>query len=279
MSIEAAEVGSEVFTEDGRRAIYAGQIDGQHFVRILLGRDDEDCGYEEWPADKLTPVSRVLKTAPEERFAPAIEQAKADLEALRAKVSAMHACVYDLQAQERDLKAAIANFPDLGTAIDFLSGAITHVVVAPNYGPCEVSSLSDYLTMKNDYGRQEGLKLLCLFGVDDRKKCRWSVNRYYDASGSWTEVIPFKSEDDALAYVRADFEAELTAWRSGEAGHKAHERCKSIPADEWPDDWRAHVDDWRARVNAMKAKNAAEQIARLRAQIAIIEDQAKEPTV
>ncbi len=260
------ELNSEVFTEDGRRAIYSGQIDRQHFVRILLGRNDEEYGYEEWPADKLTPVSRVLTTAPEERFAPAIEQAKAELEALRSKVSAMHASVSVLQNQERTMKAAIAKFPALGTAIDFLEGAISHVVIAPSYGELKVETLSDYLTMTDDYGRKEGLKLLCLFGVDDRRGCRWSVNRYYDGSGSWTEVIPFKSEDEALAYVRADFEAELASWRNGEARHKLHERCKSIPVEEWPDDWRAHVKE-------VKAKSAAEQIERLRAQIAAIEAQ------
>jgi hypothetical protein len=265
-SKETAEVGSEVFTEDGRKAIYAGQIDGQHFVRILLGRDDEEYGYEEWPADKLTPVSRVLATAPEERFAPAVEAAKADLDALRSQIDLMRENVLDLQAQERDMKKAIDQFPDLGTAIDFLSGAITHVVIAPNYGACTVSLLGDYLSMKSDYGRHEGVKLLCLFGVDGQKKCRWSVNRYYDGSGSWTEVIPFKSEVDAFAYVHADFEAELAAWRNGEASHKAHERCKAIPAEEWPEDWRTHV-------NELKAKSAAEQIARLHAQIAVIEAQ------
>lgn len=260
------ELNSEVFTEDGRRAIYAGQIDGQHFVRILLGRDDDEYGYEEWPADRLVPVSRVLVTAPEERFAPAIEAAKADLEALRSQISTMRESVSDLQAQERTMKSAIAKFPALGTAIDFLEGDISHVVIAPNYGELKVDTLSNYLTMTNDYGRKEGVKLLCLFGVNDRKECRWSVNRYYDGSGSWTEVTPFKNEADAWAYVRADFEAELAAWRNGEARHKAHERCKAIPAEEWPDDWRAHV-------NEVKAKSAAEQIARLRAEIAVIEAQ------
>lgn len=264
--MSGAQVGSEVFTEDGRRAIYAGEIEGQHFVRILLGRDDDEYGYEEWSADKLTPVSRVLATAPEECFAPAIEAAKADLEALRSQISVMRESVSELQAQERAVQSAIAKFPALGTAVDFLEGSISHVVVAPNYGELKVSTFSDYLTMTNDYGRKEGLKLLCLFGVNDRKECRWSVNRYYDGSGSWTEVFPFKNEADALAYIHADFEAELTAWRNGEARHKAHERCKGIPAEEWPDDWRAHVDE-------MKAKSAAEQIARLRAQIAVIEAQ------
>lgn len=258
------ELGSEVFVEDGRRAIYAGQIDGQHFVRILLGRDDEEYGYEEWPSDKLTPVSRVLETAPEERYAPAIEAAKADLEALRNQITAARDVARDLQSQERELTAAIAKFPELGTAIDFLEGRITHVVVSPSYGASKVHELSEYLAMKNDYGRSEGVRLLSLFGTDARTACRWLVNRYYDGSGSWTEVVPFKSEADANAFLRAEFETELSAWRSGETRHKAHDRSAGIPAAEWPDDWREHV-------AALKEKNTAERIGKLREQIAAIE--------
>jgi hypothetical protein len=261
------ELGSEVFVEDGRRAVYAGEIDGQQFVRILLSRDDEEFGVEEWPSDKLTPVSRVLTTAPEERYAPAIEAAKADLEALRNQISTARDNVRDLQQQERELTAAIAKFPELGTAIDFLEGRITHVAMSPSYGASKVFGLSEYLALKSDYGRDEGLRLLCLFGTDDRKVRRWHANRYYDGSGGWTEVVPFKSEADANAYLRAEFEAELTAWRSGETRHRAHDRSAGIPAEQWPDDWREYVAE-------IKAKNAAERVNKLREQISAIEAEA-----
>lgn len=257
------ELGSEVFVEDGRCAIYAGQIDGQHFVRVLLSREDGEYGVEEWPSDKLTPVSRVLTTAPAERYAPQIEAAKADLEALRGQINTAREMVSELQRQERETIAAIAKFPELGAAIDFLEGRITHVTVTPSYGASKVYELSDYLTMKDDYGRHEGLRLLSLFGTDGRGKCRWLANHYYDGSGSWTEVLAFKSEAEAKAYLRSEFEAELTAWRSGETRHKAHHRSAGIPAEEWPDDWREHV-------ASAKVKNAAERIAKLQQQIAVI---------
>lgn len=264
------EIGSEVFVEDGRRAIYAGQIDGQHFVRILLSRDDEEYGVEEWPSDKLTPVSRVLNSAPVERYAPLIEASKADLEVLRNQIAAAREVARDLQTQQKELEAAIAKFPELGTAIDFLEGRITHVAVTPSYGASKVHELSEYLTMKDDYGRAEGLKLLCLFGTCDRNgrnERRWHVNRYYDGSGSWTHVVPFKSEAEANAHLRTEFEAELTAWRSGETRHKAHDRSAGIPEDQWPDDWREYVAD-------LKVKNAAKRVSDLREQIAAIEAEA-----
>lgn len=259
-------VGAEVFTEDGRRAIYAGEINGQKFVRILLSRDDDEYGPEEWPSDKLTPVSRILTSAPVERYAPAIEAAQADMEALRSQIATARENVRDLQNQERDLSAAIAKFPTLKTAIDFLEGRITHVVVRPSYGATTVETFSDYITMKNDRGRAEGIKLLCLFGVSERKEVRWSINRYYDGSGSWTEVFPFASEAEAQAFLRDDFAAEIALWRSGEIKHKAAERAKSIPVEEWPEDWCRHV-------AALKAAQNAEQIERLRAQIAALEAQ------
>lgn len=257
------EIGSEVFVEDGRRAIYAGEIDGQKFVRILLS-SDEGYGVEEWPSDKLTPVSRVLMAAPVERYSPEIEAAQADLEVLRNQITVAREAIRELQTQERDITAAIAKFPELGTAIDFLEGRITHVAVTPSYGASKVHELTEFLTLKNDYGRPEGLKLLSLFGTDERGKCSWLGNRYYDGSGGWTEVVPFKSEAEARAHLRAEFEAELAVWRSGEARHKAHDRSAGIPVDEWPDDWREHV-------AALKAKNAAERVSKLREQIAAIE--------
>lgn len=258
------EIGSEVFVEDGRRAVYAGEIDGQQFVRILLSRDDEEYGYEEWPSDKLTPVSRVLTTAPIERYAPSIEKAKAELEALDEQAALARNSVLDLQRQERELESAVSKFPELATAIDFLEGRITHVAVTPSYGKSSVAPLSEYLCMENDYGRTEGIKLLALFGTDTDRKCRWRVNRYYDGSGSWTEVVPFKSEADAWAYLRADFEAAVALWRSGERQHNAHYRAEAFPPDEWPEDWRAHV-------AKSKADQAAERVAKLRAEIETIE--------
>ena len=264
------EVGDEVFTEDGRRAEYAGQIDSQHFVRIILSREDENYGPEEWAADKLTPVSRVLTSAPKERYAPAIEAAQADLETLRNQIATAREIVRDLQGQERGLAAAIAKYPELGTAIDFLENRITHVAVMPSYGASTVHTLADYLAMKNDYGRQEGIKLLGLFGTSDRGDRKWFANRYYDGSGSWTEVVPFKSEADAKAYLREQFEAELAAWRSGETRHRAADRASGIPVEEWPEDWRDHV-------ASAKAANAAERVAKLREQIAAIEAERVQP--
>ncbi len=260
------DVGAEVFTEDGRRAFYAGEIDGQKFVRILLSRNDDEYGPEEWASDKLTAVSRVLTSAPVERYAPAIEAAQADMEALRSQIATAREYVRDLQNQERDLSAAIAKFPALKTAIDFLEGRITHVVVRPSYGPAKVEAFSDYITIKNDYGRAEGIKLLCLFGTNDRKEVHWSVNRYYDGSGSWTDVFPFTSEDEAQAFLRDDFAAEIVLWRSGETRHKAAERARGIPIEDWPEDWRQHV-------AALKAANNTKQIEQLRAKIAVLEAQ------
>ena len=262
-----SEVGAEVFTENGRRAIYAGEIDGQKFVRLLLSRNDEEYGYEEWPSDNLTPVSRVFDSEPDECYAPSIEAAKANLEALNKQALSARNNVMDLQKQEREIAAAIAKFPELGTAIDFLEGRITHVTITPSYGASKVMEWEGFLNSKDDWGSSEGMKLLCLFGKDMNGKCRWSANRYYDGSGSWTEIVPHKSGIDAWAYLMTQFEAELSLWRAGEKQHKAHYRAECFPKEEWPADWREHVE-------AVRAKSDAERIAKLKEQIAEIEGKA-----
>ena len=257
------QVGSEVFTEDGRRAIYAGEIDGQHFVRIVLSREDEEYGTEEWTSDKLTPVSRVLSTAPVERYDPAIEAAQADLEALRRQIATARANVLDLQRQEMALAGAVAKHPDLTTVQDFIEGRITHVAVVPTYTHGKVEPLSQFLEAR-DYDRADGLKLVCLFGCDDKGVRKWRVNSYRDGSGTWTEIVPCKSEAEAWEILRADFEEELSAWRRGDNNHKALNRAKAFSESDWPDDWREHV-------ASKKAKDASERLAKLREEVAALE--------
>jgi hypothetical protein len=256
--------GDVVFTEDGRRAIYAGEIDGQKFVRIVLSREDEEYGVEEWPADKLTPVSRVLTTAPVESYAPAIEKTKVVLAALREEAAAVRASVLDLQKQEREFANAASKYPALQTALDFIEGRITHVAIVPEYSTPSVMTLKDALSDKWD-GRLEGLRLLSLFGTDASGKVQWNINRYRDGSGStWNWIYPFTSKAAAEQFIRDEFSKAIEAWRaSGDARAIARfEKC-NVELDR-PRDWLDHV-------ASLKAARKAEKLTKLRAEISEIE--------
>lgn len=240
------EVGQVVYTEDGRAAEYAGNIGGQDFVRIILTQHNDEYGDESWPSDKLTPVPRVFLSAPMEKHDKRVTDAVAKIAALREEETAIHRSVLDLQEREKEANAALAKFPEMQTALDFLEGRITHVVTE-RYGEVTVEPLQDALAYHDEnYGRRtpDGIKLLCLFGCKKGENPRWSINRYYDGSGSWTTIDPFTSEADAHAEVQRRADAAFLAWQTDgkdnglHAYHKAgaiipqafHDHCAQVVA-------------------------------------------------
>lgn len=255
--------GQEVFLEDGRRAIFAGHIDGQAFVRAIMSCDDE-YGREEWPSDKLTPIGRVFQSEPEFVLGDVTKAKRAELQELHAAIEGARSNLTDLQAQERAFAAAAAQFPQLQTAIDFLEGNITHVVEIPRYGAPKISKLSDMLEQKSDCGRNEGLRLLCLFGVDECKKTRWAINRYSDGSGINTIIEPFKNLEDAEDYIRAEHQAAINLWRAGVDNHCVH-RFLGCPVDlDWPDDLMSELTAYNRRQIDDRIASLEGQIADLR---------------
>lgn len=252
------QVGQEVFLSDGRRAAFAGNIDGQIFVRMMLYSDDE-YGHEEWPSDKLTPVSKVYANEPNEAYGPKISAAMEELQGIRDQAALTRTNLLDLQKREGEVRAAIARHPDLSTAIDFLEGRITHVVIE-RYGEVCIEEFEQSIKQKSDYGKAEGLKLVCLHGIDSDRKVRWSMNCYSDGSGSNTAIYPFKGRDAAEEFVRDRHRAEIELWRRGDKNHGVY-RFLKCPVDlQWPEDFMAE----RA---AAKRKNAEDRIAYFKKQM------------
>ena len=261
----AFEIGQEVYTEDGRKAEYAGEIGGQHFVRVMLYRDDDDYGPEEWPSDKLSPVGKVYLAAPMERHDQRVIDAQEKVAKLRDEEAAVRRSVMALQAQEKEALAAVSKFPELRTALDFLEGRITHVVIE-NYGTVEVKPLQEALAYFEDssWGRrtENGMKLLCLFGHEKGKKPRWAINHYYDGSGSYTTVDPFTCEADARAEVQRRADAAFIAWKA-DGKHNNLLNLQKAGATI-PQEYLDHV-------AAIRAKAKAEKVEKLRAELAALE--------
>lgn len=254
--------GAECWTESGRKAVYAGEIDGQKFVRIMMERDDED-GVEEWPSEKLTPVSRVFDAEPTEVLSPRLVAAQEQLSKLLAEAQEARKSLHEAQKLERDARAAAVKFPEIQTAVDFLEGRITHCVVE-DYSSVEIKPLSEVLDTKDEYNRRPdgGLKMLALFGYDKGKPPRWAINRYSDGSGSWTTITPCVGIEAAQAMVSGMLEAALGLWRSGEKHHSVHKFAKTgLPMPQ----------DWQDYVAAIAAERKAKEIADLKAKLADLE--------
>ena len=84
------EVGDTVYTEDGHEAEYAGEIGGQMFVRFIMRIEDSETGPQEWPSDKLTPVSKVFDVAPMEKMDARITEAQDRYSKIMDETAALH---------------------------------------------------------------------------------------------------------------------------------------------------------------------------------------------
>ncbi len=254
-------VGDTVYTEDGREAEYAGDIGGQMFVRYIMRTEDSETGPQEWPSEKLTPVAKVFDVAPMEKMDARILEALDRYSKIMEETVTLRQEKAELESRRRVIEEAAKKHPDIQTALDFLEGRITHVVVS-DYNGHAIKTLDEVLVYTDDYKREDGLKLLCLFGFRKGKPPRWSINRYYEGGGSWTQIMPFHSEADAAAYVQRIADDAVAAWRTGKKNHGAERFLKSVAT--LPDDFLAHL-------ASEKASYKERRIAALQAQISQVE--------
>lgn len=251
----------ECWLGNGRKAYYVGKIEGQTFVRLAM--HDGDIG--EYPSDELTPVAKVFASEPTPIYGPQTEAAVARLDEINAARVEARDALAKLKAEIAELEAARAKYPDIQTAIDFFEGRITHVVEERAWDAPKIVPLQEFLGKTDDYGRFAGLRLIGLFGVDARgKKTRWARSHYTDGSGSNVYFTPFLSEADAQAHVRRLAETAFALWRDG--------KKQLHVATRFADAGITLPDDIAAAAEAQKAEAKAAKIAKLRAELADLEE-------
>jgi len=100
----------------------------------------------------------------------------------------------DIRAGQRDYVIKmdkLKRLPQLELLEDFVDGKITHLFYLCNYSP----RITEFRKDVDEYSRGE-LKLLTLHG-NTKGDLQWKINRYSDGSGSYTEIIPCRSLDQA----------------------------------------------------------------------------------
>lgn len=104
------------------------------------------------------------------------------------------------QKERMDLIKHLSDVPALRHIDDFISGRMTHLVLAPTYGGNIVVETTDEALRKGESGRDRDgkLRLLTLFG-DSKRNLNWMLNSYSDGSGDWSRAFPYTSEEDARA--------------------------------------------------------------------------------
>lgn len=209
--------GQTVFDRSGHKYEFAEVLSGERALcRQIFVADTYDGGTEEYPADDPTIIhlANLAAKPPVAALSAEVAAKRAELEGIkeRASEAMRHVAEQELAAAQR--LAAIKDYSGLARLEDFIAGRITHFVLTKNHGiSAEVKTLEEFLTYRNAYGREEGLKLLSLFGGSNGN-LQWRVNHYSDGSGSYTDAEPATSFDEALARATEIVEAEWAAWRA-----------------------------------------------------------------
>lgn len=209
------EIGQKCWTESGYKAIYAGEIEGQKYVRMIMRTSDCYGDVEEYPENHLVPVTSLLDKEPKNVFSDAIAAECDKLEDLKHQRKVLLKNIQELKNEEAQLEEVKAKYPDISVALDFLKGNITHVVEVSYYKAPRIVELNKFLEDRHKY--RGGLKLISLFGCDRKGNTKWKCNQYRDgSSGQWIEFIPFRTLEGAKQHIVGCFNDAVRQWRSGD---------------------------------------------------------------
>jgi hypothetical protein len=200
----------DVFLENGQQAQYQGTVTNKLCVKLY--KQDSDTN-ELWLSDKITLVDMVFEHEPYELYGELTTKSQERLKALDDERIKLSKEIIELTNTKNELTKAIAKFPDLALAIDFLEGRINYLVVS-TFSRVELVETKEFLEYKENenYYQNIGIRLLCLFGISSDRKTHWMTNEYPDGSGHWTTVIPFETKEEAENFIKEEFVKECKLW-------------------------------------------------------------------
>lgn len=230
--------GQVVYDRRGREARYLGPSPNGAFHLVAPGYEAYDPnpdvgsytdyqGLEEWP--------EVCHEPPVPKLNAEVAALNAQIEELRKAVRVVmdERAALDRQTVER--KARLTQHEQLAQLDDYLAGKITHFVVlsrgysAGKLTDVAVEPFKDAMEQERQPWTRNGvLKLLSLHG-DAKGDLTWRINHYSDGSGSWTEVIPCTSLEQAQQIARRLYEEKLAAWRAEQISPPA----KAVDSQAW----------------------------------------------
>jgi hypothetical protein len=265
-----------VYLPDGRQAIYVLANGQDHLVRVLYEVED---GYDEppysYPSEKITKTREVYAKPPVEVWDKQVLAKREHVRELDRELADKRAEIRLAERSKTEMEKAAANYPCIQQALDFIEGRITHVVKWSGYGAVTIHTMPEAFEQIKSWGGRsttEGMKLLSLFGTDERgRKVGWGLHEYRDGSGSGTTTIwPAKSEAEARAKVEELLNAALDAWRAGDTEHmrgviSINDTVKENPWLKAPDDWLRHQAELAAARKAGKIAKLREELAALEA--------------
>lgn len=196
---ENTKIENLAYLENGVEVEVLQRTEHGVIVCRLYSSDSED---EEPYAGDPQLVGRVFDTPPTERKAERVQELEERKLQLLRDVDEKQRELNGLEVGEKRLAALAAKDAALGRVCNFIDGKITHYLLSEWNGYKILEAAADgSLPYLSEYGREEGTKLLTLFGQSGGTFA-WKLNRYSDGSGSAITCEPFGSLEAAKARLQ-----------------------------------------------------------------------------
>lgn len=260
------KTGDTVFLAHGAEAVYLAKMDdGGHVVRGLYEYPWGDETHTAMGDPMMVPA--VFAAPPKQKIAAELadymqrqDAARAELATLRGQVNEARRDLKNADADNRALRAKLAQNEALKYIDDYLEGRLEWCLVYAGWYAPKIGRVKDTLAFIEN-GRNHGVRLLTLCGKS-AGDLQWRVGSYLDEGGSSVKVWLFKTEDEAKAKAQSLYDEELAGWGRGMA----------IPTIHWFNcGFVTIADDHRAHVEKQVAAQKAKETERLRAELAKLE--------
>lgn len=198
--------GDVVFLETGEEVEFVARLPEGVVVRPIYEGDDDEPRH-----GRPYTINAVFAEPPVAKLHDECARLAEEAAASRAKIAEARREWAVFEREEKERQKRVNRHGTLQVLDDFLSDRITHVVVQ-GYGPPEIKTFPEFIAYRNDRGRDEGLKLLTLFGRSGGH-LTWGVNHYSDGSGSNSTCVPTASLEEAQALVATITAAAMESFR------------------------------------------------------------------
>jgi hypothetical protein len=209
-----------VYTRLGQRAKYVNKVGNQHLVYLGQMVRDTNHSYDAYEIfEQLRLVDTVYASCPIASYDQDISKRHAELEKLMSISNDLRDKILDLERQKdtmlnerTECLKRINEVEALKGIDDYIQGKITHFIVTPPHQPYDISikPFSEAMEEVSNHRYNKSLKLLTLFG-DTKGQLGWKINAYSDGSGSWTNVVPCRSLEEAQEKIKSIVAAEISA--------------------------------------------------------------------
>jgi len=178
---------------------------GGHEVELVEGlkngrfvvRKIYDDGEESFLGEEIV-VDKVYKSPPTERLAKTVTTLEESIKKLTVELNAIQAKMSNERAEYSRLLGVFSRIPSLQYIERFINDDFTHYVMV-GYEEIKIVPKEDMVSKYEDDGK---LRLLTLFGRTNGD-LQWKINEYSDGSGSWKEIYPAISHDEAVEIAKA----------------------------------------------------------------------------